>query len=838
MPNGVFVLRKDYGWLRLLIQCMLIAVIIALLVLFYRQIQSTTDLTHRNAYAVAILVSVPVCCIVIVAAQLFFTRKDTSRAYLEREEALLRLKAQAQTDALTGLLNREAAVEQISDFLSGEGYNHCHTLLIIDLDNFKSINDTFGHFEGDRVLKTLASKIKSVFRNIDIVGRFGGDEFIVLMKHTSTKNIVKRKALELNAALEYVTGGADGSFTITGSVGITTYDGDGKTFETLYKEADEALYRAKLAGKNTYAYFKDSGAEDLHEEEKESSKTALKERGAFIQLQALIDNIDGGIALLEVSDEIRAIFLSRSYVKLMHLSYKGIKEADNRVFDFIHRDDAGQVAETLRQGAVSGKPVEAVFRRLTESGETKWHHIRAVRIQYEDSDKPVLIAIITDVTNLKMTELNFKAQKKQLETVLRISRVVTFEVDIATRTLYMTDPTVAKYGIDVYSIGNMPDALIEAGAIHPDSIDECRRMYDEIYAGIPEGTATIRTLKRDGQFTIERFTYFTVYDESGRPVKAVGVDEGMETRTDAYLRVDLIARQYKVYSDNMLTIVKVVVAEDSYEFLKPEDIPEETGAKLRTYSDLLEYRIAHIYDPADRVLVRKKFSIDSLRKDHSDRNVLTHEYRVVDASGAVRWHTMSAGAYKDHFDGRMYFFIRTQDITFRKNLELSLGVEAGRDATFMNVYTFDMFSRLSDAYIRGEGRKGRCAVLLFTIRNYDYLLEQHGRIMMNDMLGGFVGKIMMVVDTDHLSCYDGKHTMALLAPAVSSEEELRRQAEKILHILRNPAFFQLHEEVFMDFSCGISISDERTTGFAGLYEKAVQALRSLDGQADNHIAFA
>lgn len=821
-----------------MIQCLLIAIIIALLMIFYRQIRSSADPTLRSSYAVVILATVPVCCIVIVATQLFFTRIDMSRAHREREEAFMRLKVQAQTDALTGLLNREAAIEQITDFLSTEGHNHSHTLLIIDLDNFKSINDNFGHFEGDRVLETLASKIKSVFRNIDIVGRLGGDEFIVLMKHTSTKSIVRRKALELREALEYATGGGYSSVTVTGSVGISTYDGDGKTFETLYKEADEALYRAKLAGKNTYSYFKDAETEDQPAEEGEGSKAVLKERGAFIQLQALIDNIDGGIALLEIGEEIRAIFLSHSYVKLMQLSYKGIKEADNRVFDFIHRDDAGQVEETLRQGAVSGKPVEAVFRRLTESGATKWHHIRAVRIQYEDSDKPTLIAIVTDVTNLKMTELNFQAQKRQLETVLRISRVVTFEVDIATRTLYMSDPTVAKYGIDVNSIENMPDSLIEAGAIHPDSVDECRRMYDEIYSGIPEGSAIIRTLKRDGQFTIERFTYFTVYDESGRPIKAVGVDEGMETRSAAYLRVDLIARQYKVYSDNMLTITKVIVAEDSFELLKPEDIPEETKVNLKTYSELLEYRIAQIADPVDRALVRNKFCIDSLRKDQSDRGVLTHQYKVRDASGAVRWHMMSASAYMDQFDGRMYSFIRTQDITFRKNLEQLLGDDAKNETAMMGAYSFNMFSRLSDAYINSAERKGSCAVMLFTIRNYDDLLEQYGRIMLIDMLGGFVGKIMMVISTDHLSCYDGKRTMALFVPDARSEEALSRLAETILLILRNPAYFQFHEEVFMDFSCGISSSDESTAGFTELYEKASAALRSLDKQDNRHVAFA
>ena len=831
-------MKKDHSWLCFLIQGMLIVIITAMLLLFYRHIRSSANHAPLDSYTVVTLVAVPVCCVMIVAAQLLVPKKDTCHTSSEQDEAYMKLKVKAQTDALTSLLNRETAIEQMTHFLSAEGYNHNHTLLIVDLDNFKSINDTFGHFEGDKVLRILAAKIKSVFRNIDIVGRLGGDEFIVLMKHTSTKSIVIRKALELRAALEYIARGGEDSVTVTGSIGISIWDGNGKTFETLYKEADEALYRAKLNGKNRYAFFRDAETDEQTVETGDNSRTALKESSAFIQLQALIDNIDGGIVLLEIANEIRAIFLSRSYVRLMQLSYNGIREADNRVFDFIHKDDIGQVEEALHQGASSGKPVEAVFRRLAENGKIKWHHIRAVRIQYEDSDKPVLIAIVTDVTNLKTTELNFQAQKRQLETVLRISRVVTFEVDIASRTLYVADPTVAKYGIDVHAIEDMPESMIEAGAIHPDSIDECRRMYDEIYSGKPEGSAIIRTLKRDGQFTIERFTYFTVYDESGRPVKAVGVDEGMETRSAALLRVDLIERQFKKYSDNMRTIIKVDVYEDSFEFLKMEDIPEETRGRIMTYSDLLEYRTTQIADPVDRVLVRKKFGIDSLRKDHSDRGMLSHEYKVRDSDGTVRWNTMSAGVYADQIDGGLYAFIRMQDITFRKNLEQSLGEQISRDATYMNLYTFDILGKLADAFIAGTGRKAGCAVMLFTIRNHGYLLEQHGRIILNDMRGGFVGKIMMVIDNDYLSSYDSAFTMTFFVPAAGSAEAMNRMAEKILTLLRNPAYFQFHEEVFMDFSCGISMLDEKMSGFAKLYNAASRALRSLDEQDDKHIAFA
>jgi GGDEF domain-containing protein len=287
----------------------------------------------------------------------------------------------------------------------------------------------------------------------------------------------------------------------------------------------------------------------------------------------------------------------------------------------------------------------------------------------------------------------------------------------------------------------------------------------------------------------------------------------------------------------MRTIVKVVAAENSFEFLKPEDMPEETRARIKTYSDLLDYRMTEIADPVDRVLVRNKFDIDSLRKDYSDRGMLSHQYRVRDAGGAVRWNIMSASVYTDQFDGRTYAFIRTKDITFRRSLEESLEKPITRDSTYMSVYTIEMLGSLSDAFLSSPDCKGRSAVVLFTIRNHDFLLEQHGRIMLIDMLGGFVGKIMMIVDNEHLTCYDGKRTIVLFIPDAGAEAALYGLAEKILKYLRNPAYFQFHEEVFMDFSCGISVTDGETTRFSELYDKASRALRSLDEQNDRHIAF-
>ena len=162
------------------------------------------------------------------------------------EEKLVRM---AETDGMTGLLNRAAAFEEAQEYLQGEGKDGIHTVFMIDIDNFKSVNDRYGHQEGDKLLTEMAKGIQECFRETDIVGRIGGDEFFVLMKNVKNieaiKSCVKQLLDVVNKKIEPHI--AD---MISLSIGVSKYSLDGMTVEELYKKADDALYKAKKLGKN------------------------------------------------------------------------------------------------------------------------------------------------------------------------------------------------------------------------------------------------------------------------------------------------------------------------------------------------------------------------------------------------------------------------------------------------------------------------------------------------------------------------------------------------------------------------------------------------------------
>ena len=141
-------------------------------------------------------------------------------------------------DSFTGLYNKKYTISLIDRMLKKEG-NLQHALIIVDIDNFKRFNDTYGHHEGDKIIEGVSRQIKNTFRKEDIAGRFGGDEFIVLVRDIADSERLREKL----QGLTYFT--VD-EVSCTNSVGVSLFPQDGEDFQELFKRADAALYNAKV----------------------------------------------------------------------------------------------------------------------------------------------------------------------------------------------------------------------------------------------------------------------------------------------------------------------------------------------------------------------------------------------------------------------------------------------------------------------------------------------------------------------------------------------------------------------------------------------------------------
>lgn len=169
------------------------------------------------------------------------------------------LIARANYDFLTGALTRETTMDEIEKYLSGDGINGTHALVMMDMDNLKALNDNLGHQFGDTALKDFANKVKESINDDDFIGRIGGDEFFVFMKNVNLSTFAaKMKALI--HSLEKTYSNRDIEVKVTASAGISTYYGDRterKSLKEMYSQADFALYKSKVNGKNTYTFSDD-----------------------------------------------------------------------------------------------------------------------------------------------------------------------------------------------------------------------------------------------------------------------------------------------------------------------------------------------------------------------------------------------------------------------------------------------------------------------------------------------------------------------------------------------------------------------------------------------------
>jgi two-component system cell cycle response regulator len=196
---------------------------------------------------------------------------------LDRQETLARVRTQvrrkrytdflrfnvqhslemAVTDGLTGLYNRRYLMNHLSNFVdqSAAGAKPM-AVLIVDIDHFKAINDTHGHDAGDEVLKEFATRIRANVRGVDLVARFGGEEFVVAMPDTDialAQGIAERLRAEVARDPFRIQGGK-AEIAVTISVGMGTLDRGDDTPDTILKRADTALYRAKKTGRNRVVY--------------------------------------------------------------------------------------------------------------------------------------------------------------------------------------------------------------------------------------------------------------------------------------------------------------------------------------------------------------------------------------------------------------------------------------------------------------------------------------------------------------------------------------------------------------------------------------------------------
>jgi diguanylate cyclase (GGDEF)-like protein/PAS domain S-box-containing protein len=248
-------------------------------------------------------------------------RMTIVRDIRDRLAAQARIHHLAHRDGLTGLLNRAAFMAQLQQTLQDAGRTDRQmALLFIDLDNFKRVNDSLGHLEGDRVLSTVADRITDCLRSTDLVARFGGDEFVVLLRDVPTRADVMVVLMALLSVVEVPVNAHGCALSVTPSIGVALFPEHGETAPVLIQHADTAMYQAKAAGRATFQFFEPVLAEQAYADLLlESQLTQALERQEFVlyfqpQVAAHSGTLIGAEALLRWQHPARGLLNPEAFL--------------------------------------------------------------------------------------------------------------------------------------------------------------------------------------------------------------------------------------------------------------------------------------------------------------------------------------------------------------------------------------------------------------------------------------------------------------------------------------------------------------------------------------------
>jgi diguanylate cyclase (GGDEF)-like protein/PAS domain S-box-containing protein len=283
---------------------------------------------------------------------------------------------QGNYDALTGLPNRQMFMERVAQAVHGADRDAGgFTLLVIDLDRFKDVNETLGHSAGDEILREAAQRLLDCTRDGDTVARLGGDEFTVLLgtvrEHVDGEAFaIDRTAQDIIQAMARPFTVGDETLHLSASIGITHYPRDAADMESLVKHADQAMYVAKQQGRNRYTYFSHVMQERAQARRQliKDLRTAMEERRLEVYYQPIVDLATGALkkaeSLVRWTHPLRGMIGPAEFIPLCEETGL-IVELGEQIFETVVRDVVAWKKEngTSLQVGINVSPVQLLAGR-------------------------------------------------------------------------------------------------------------------------------------------------------------------------------------------------------------------------------------------------------------------------------------------------------------------------------------------------------------------------------------------------------------------------------------------------------------------------------------------
>lgn len=416
---------------------------------------------------------------------------------------------EASHDALTGILNRSGFEQKVADLLQEYAPQNNTALFMIDLDDFKQINDRLGHQMGDTVLHQVAGVLQNTFRNNNAVGRVGGDEFMALLTGDFSLAFLEKKADELLNSMRLHMGGSK-QIPVSVSIGIA-YGRSRATFEKLYRIADIALYTAKKAGKCRYHLISaDTNAERSYSGagsnllslqtllDYTDGKDIVQSRTPY---EALVENIPGSVLVISLADKVRITHCNDWTSRFTGFSKEEIEELQrDDALALTHPDDLPLMQEIIRQVYAGLEIVRIIYRIRRKDGTYRHTQINASMTE-RTKNELIFHGIETDVEEVFQLKQKMEDAHNKLEALLNTIPGSVLIISLADRVeLEYCNSWIFRflgYGQEEANEMKQGDAL---ALVHPDDIQTVEEAIERMRIGVKDVNSVYRLRSKDGGY--------------------------------------------------------------------------------------------------------------------------------------------------------------------------------------------------------------------------------------------------------------------------------------------------------------------------------------------------
>ena len=737
----------------------------------------------------------------------------------------------AEIDSMTDVLNHDATLRHIEQYLAGDGAAGVHALLMIDRDNLKKINDTLGHQAGDKIIIDTARALQSAFRDTDIVGRVGGDEFLVLMKNIGRPQVARRKAAELLQSLQYICGTAGNFVESTGSIGISLYAGAPKTLDKLYAEADTAMYMAKANGRNRFVM---ASSEQEPEEADAAGRNHLADT---VNLRTLLNSIDGGVLIMHMDPEkeLTPVFFSDSFLTMMGglTQDEAFSLYGNGFFERIHPDDRERVHGEYTMVLANGKPLRTSYRLLGKNGVYFWLSAGTNATKRADGGVDVY-AVHTNIENLMLGKEKLASDELRFRVAFSQTSRMLYEADVATDTISVFTGDGKRHGAESYITG-LPDSAVVSGFIHEKSAAAFRKFYCDMKAGKQEDKGLFQCRYfSTGQYGWAAMSYQMVFDAEGKPQKAIGSIEELPSIARAQERFDREEQLMRAVRDDAVATMKVNLSKNAIEYISAEEGGVFASAAVGSYSSFAEALSGAAPYPEDALLWQINLLRARLLEAYAAGKCwISVEYRRAEG-GEILWTKAAACLIEEPVTRELYMFLYICDVEKRHNAEAPLPAAAERDAATC-LYTQGTTEKLIDLLLRG-GRVGGHVYSLAVIRmiGLPALAARMGAENV-DLEKMYLCRFMSIrLDGYCLVGRYGVDGILVFCPDAQSDEWMRdRIGEAVASAgrIRNAAA----PEEYIKLVCGIATESAGSADMAGMLAQAVRVCEAYQNSAEDKV---